>query len=94
VSEQFSRRVSTSELNKVLEAAVAAHQPPIFRGKRLKIFYMTQVSTKPPSFIVFVSKAQGIHFSYERYLLNKIREGFGFEGTPIRLFFRDNKRSD
>ncbi|MDY6848296.1 MAG: ribosome biogenesis GTPase Der [Thermodesulfobacteriota bacterium] len=94
VSEQFSRRVSTSELNKVLEAAVAAHQPPIFRGKRLKIFYMTQVSTKPPSFIVFVSKAQGIHFSYERYLLNKIREGFGFEGTPIRLFFRDNKKSD
>ncbi|WP_305043896.1 ribosome biogenesis GTPase Der [Geoalkalibacter sp.] len=92
VAAEYSRQVGTGELNKALERAVTAHPPAIFQGKRLKIFYATQVGTRPPSFVVFVNKAEGIHFSYERYLVNQIREAFGFKGTPIRLFFRDRER--
>jgi len=89
VALEYRRRITTSALNKALEEAVTAHQPPMFRGRRLKLFYATQVTTRPPTFVVFVSKAEGIHFSYQRYLTNKLRESFGFEGTPVRLFFRD-----
>ncbi|WP_305041848.1 ribosome biogenesis GTPase Der [Geoalkalibacter sp.] len=92
VAAEYSRQVGTGELNKALEKAVTAHPPAVFQGKRLKIFYATQVGTRPPSFVIFVNKAEGIHFSYERYLGNKIREAFGFQGTPIRLFFRDRER--
>ena len=91
VAEEYGRRISTGELNRVLESATATHPPPLFRGKPLKLLYMTQVAAKPPSFVIFASRAEGIHFSYERYLHNKLREAFGFQGTPIRLFFRDKK---
>jgi len=92
VMGQYARRVGTGELNRVIAAAVDAHQPPVVMGRRLKIYYGTQVSVKPPTFALFVSKPEGIHFSYERYLTNKIREAFGFNGTPLRLLFRGKEK--
>lgn len=91
VALEYSRKVTTGELNKVIEKAVTSHPPAVFQGKRLKVFYAVQVGVRPPTFVLFVSKAEGFHFSYERYLNNKIRGAFGFQGTPIRLFFRDRK---
>ena len=93
VMGEYRKRVGTGELNRVIAAATGAHPPPVVQGRRLKIYYATQVSTKPPTFTLFVSKPEGIHFSYERYLANKIREAFGFNGTPIRLLFRGKEKS-
>jgi len=92
VAEQFNQKVSTAALNKVLTDAVAAHPPAIYQGTRLKFFYMTQTAVRPPSFIIFVNKAEGVHFSYQRYLNNKIREAFGFAGVPLRVEYRDRQR--
>jgi GTP-binding protein len=72
----------------MLEDAVRLHQPPIVRGRRMKLFYMTQTGTCPPHFVIFANSAEEVHFSYERYLLNQIRETFGFGGVPLRLSFR------
>jgi GTP-binding protein len=88
VAEQYSRRASTPDLNRMLEDAVRLHQPPIVRGRRMKLFYMTQTGTCPPHFVIFANSAEEVHFSYERYLLNQIRETFGFGGVPLRLSFR------
>ena len=92
VMGQYSKRVGTGELNRVIAEATESHPPPVVTGRRLKIYYGTQVSTKPPTFALFVSKPDGIHFSYERYLMNQIREAFGFDGTPIRLLFRGKEK--
>jgi len=92
VAEEYVRRIPTPQLNKVLGEAVRDHQPPVFQGKRLKFFYITQDGIRPPSFVVFVNRAEGVHFSYERFLVNKLREAFGFTGTPLRLFFKDRER--
>lgn len=92
VMGEYGKRVGTGELNRVIGAATEAHPPPVVLGRRLKIYYGTQVSTRPPTFTLFVSKPEGIHFSYERYLANKIREAFGFTGTPIRLLFRGREK--
>ena len=92
VSEEFNRQVPTAALNKVLQEAEQAHQPPFFRGKRLKFFYMTQTAVRPPTFVVFVNKAEGVHFSYQRYLVNCLRQAFGFTACPIRLRFVDRER--
>jgi GTP-binding protein len=81
-------------LNKVLAEAERSHQPPVFQGKRLKFFYMTQVETRPPTFVAFVNKAEGVHFSYQRYLTNKLREAFGFSGVPIRIIYKDRERDE
>ena len=89
VASQNAMRVSTSVLNQVLNEAIAIVQPPTDKGKRLKIFYMTQASTKPPTFVVFVNDKQLFHFSYERYLVNQIRKEFGLEGTPVRIIARE-----
>lgn len=91
VSAEFNRKVPTSALNKMLKDAEQAHPPRVYQGKRLKLFYMTQTGVRPPSFLIFVNKAEGIHFSYERYLLNCLRESFGFAGCPIRLQFKDRE---
>lgn len=85
VNDQASFRVSTGLLNDVLNDALAMVQPPSDKGKRLKIYYMTQTGVKPPSFVVFVNDAELMHFSYTRYLQNTLRSNFGFEGTPIRF---------
>ncbi len=89
VASQNALRVSTAVLNQVLSEAVTIVQPPTDKGKRLKIFYMTQASTKPPTFVVFVNDKQLFHFSYERYLQNQLRKEFGLTGTPIRMMVRE-----
>ena len=94
VASQNAMRVSTSVLNQVLNEAIAIVQPPTDKGKRLKIFYMTQASTKPPTFVVFVNDKQLFHFSYERYLVNQLRKEFVLTGTPIRIIVREKKDKD
>ena len=89
VDEQNAMRISTGKLNDVLAAATARVQPPTDKGKRLKIYYMTQASTRPPTFVCFVNKAELFHYSYQRYIENQIREVFGLEGTPVRFVIRE-----
>ena len=89
VAEQNAMRVSTAILNQVINEAIAIVQPPTDKGKRLKILYGTQVSTKPPTFVIFVNNKELFHFSYERYLVNQIRKEFGLEGTPVRIIARE-----
>lgn len=89
VAAQNSMRISTSVLNQVINEAIAIVQPPTDKGKRLKIFYGTQVSSKPPTFVIFVNSKDLFHFSYERYLVNQIRTNFGITGTPIRVITRE-----
>ena len=91
VDEQNAMRISTGKLNDVLAAATARVQPPTDKGRRLKIYYMTQASTRPPTFICFVNDAELFHYSYQRYIDNQIREVFGLEGTPTRLIIRERE---
>lgn len=94
VNDQNSIRISTGKLNDILAYATARVQPPSDKGKRLKIYYMTQPSTKPPTFVTFVNSAQLFHFSYQRYIENQIRETFGLEGTPVRFIVRERGKDD
>ena len=94
VANQNTLRVSTAVLNQVLNEAIAIVQPPTDKGKRLKIYYMTQATTKPPTFVVFVNDKKLFHFSYERYLVNQIRKEFTLTGTPIRIMVREKKDKD
>ena len=89
VAEQNALRINTSTLNQVINEAIAIVQPPTDKGKRLKIFYGTQASTKPPTFVIFVNNKELFHFSYERYIVNQIRKEFGLEGTPVRIIVRE-----
>ena len=94
VIENHAMRIQTGVLNEILMEAVALQQPTSDKGKRLKLFYMTQVSTKPPTFVLFVNKKELMHFSYQRYIENRIRDTFGFMGTPIRIFIRERKEKE
>ena len=94
VAANNAMRMNTSVINQVLNEAIALVQPPTDKGKRLKIFYMTQASTKPPTFVVFVNDKQLFHFSYERYLINQLRKEFGLQGTPIRVIVREKNEKD
>ena len=89
VNENHSKRITTSNLNQVINEAIAIMQPPSDKGKRLKIFYATQASNKPPTFVIFVNQKDLFHFSYERYLVNQIRKEFNLIGTPIRVIVRE-----
>lgn len=91
-NENSTKRVSTGLLNDVLIEAVALNQPPSDKGKPLKIYYITQVSVKPPTFIIFVNNVELLHFSYKRYIENQIRDAFGFAGTPIHFIVRNKER--
>ncbi len=93
VNEQNSMRISTGKLNDVLAAATARVQPPTDKGKRLKIYYMTQASTRPPTFVCFVNSKDLFHYSYQRYIDNQIREVFGLEGTPTRYVIREREKN-
>ena len=86
-----SMRLATGVLNEIVAEAVAMQQPPSDKGKRLKIFYITQVSVKPPTFVVFVNDKKLMHFSYTRYIENRIRDAFGFRGTALRFIIRERK---
>lgn len=94
VASQNAMRVSTSVLNQVLNEAIAIVQPPTDKGRRLRVFYMTQATTKPPTFVVFVNDKDLFHFSYERYLVNQIRKEFGLTGTPVRMIVRERKEKE
>ena len=94
VIQNHSLRIQTGVLNEILMEAVAMQQPPSDKGKRLKLFYMTQVSTRPPTFVLFVNKKELMHFSYQRYIENRIRDTFGFAGTPIRILIRERKEKE
>ena len=91
IIENQTRRIQTGVLNEIISEATALNQPPSDKGKRLKIFYSTQVSVKPPTFVIFVNDKELMHFSYLRYIENQIREAFGFEGTPLRFYVRERK---
>lgn len=94
VAEQNAMRVATSVLNQVIADAVAINPPPTEKGQRLKILYATQVKIKPPTFVIFVNEPEIMHFSYQRYLENKLREAFGFEGTPLSMIIRGKKEDE
>ena len=91
VIENQTLRIQTGVLNEILTEAMAMKQPPSDKGKRLRIYYMTQVSVKPPTFVMFINDKELMHFSYTRYLENQIRNTFGFRGTPIRFIARERK---
>ena len=91
VQEQNSLRITTSVLNQVINEAIAIVQPPSDKGKRLRIYYGTQVATRPPTFVIFVNNKDLFHFSYERYLVNQIRKEFGLVGTPVRIIVREKE---
>lgn len=94
VIENHALRVGTGVLNEILSEAVAMKQPPSDKGKRLRLYYITQVSVKPPTFVIFINDKELTHFSYTRYIENKIRESFGFRGTPLRFIYRERKEKE
>jgi len=94
VSENHAMRVSTGVLNEIMAEAVALQQPPSDKGRRLRLYYITQVSVKPPTFVIFVNSRDLMHFSYARYIENQIRETFGFRGTPLRFIIREKNEKE
>jgi GTP-binding protein len=94
VYAESSKRITTGALNDVLGDAVARSQPPSDKGRRLKIYYMTQTGVNPPVFVMFVNDSELFHFSYQRYLENRLRETFGFAGTPIRFVIKNRSQGD
>lgn len=94
VSENHAMRVATGVLNEILMEAVALQQPPSDKGKQLRLYYITQVAVKPPTFVIFVNKKELMHFSYTRYIENQIRETFGFRGTPLRFIIRERGENE
>lgn len=94
VADMRYLRISTSRLNEVVQAAIRHHNPTVFRGKTLKIYYATQTRVNPPTFVFFVNDPQALHFGYERYLENQLRAAFGFKGTAIRMYFRARTKSE
>jgi GTP-binding protein len=94
VMEQYCRRVTTSELVHVFTDAIESHHAPLSHGRRVKFYFATQVATRPPAFVIFTNQPDNIHYSYERYLINKFREAFGFDGVPLRLMFRGRDKTD
>jgi len=94
VMEQYSHRVSTSELVRVFSEATDSHHAPLAHGRRVKFYFATQVSIRPPTFVIFTNQPDSVHFSYERYIINRFREAFGFNGTPLRLIFRGRDKED
>lgn len=91
VSENHAMRISTGVLNEIMSEAVALQQPPSDKGKRLRLYYITQAAAKPPTFVIFVNDRELMHFSYTRYIENQIRETFGFRGTPLKFIIRERK---
>ena len=92
VAEQARKRISTGSLNRYFNQWIEKLQPPLYKNRRVKLNYITQISTSPPTFLIYTNIPEGIHFSYERYLINRIRDAFSFEGVPIRLHFRKKRK--
>jgi GTP-binding protein len=85
--------VPTGELNQVFERLTKRHEPPLYRSKRVKYYYATQVSIKPPTFVLFVNYPEGVHFSYIRYIENNLRQAFGFHGSPLRIYAKRRREN-
>ncbi len=94
VIEEREKRVPTAELNRVFETLAARHEPPLYRAKRVKYYYITQVAIKPPTFVVFVNYPEGVHFSYLRYIENNLRDAFGFKGSPVRIYAKRRREQE
>ena len=94
VRENHAMRIQTGVLNEIMSEATAMQQPPSDKGKRLKLYYITQVAVKPPTFVIFVNDKELMHFSYTRYIENQIRDTFGFRGTPLRFIIRERKEGN
>jgi GTPase len=92
VFAQYNRRVTTGVVNRTLEQTIQKHEPPMVAGRRLKFYYATQSSVRPPTFVLFCNRPEAVHFSYERYLINQFREAFELTKSPIRLLFRGRQR--
>lgn len=92
IQRQFNERFATSDLNRLLEAATRHHEPPLHRGRRLKLYYTAQIKTAPPTFVVIANYPKAIHFSYQRYLTNRYREGLGLDRVPVKLIFKQKSR--
>jgi GTP-binding protein len=92
VYEQFCKKISTNRLNHILQDAVISHPPALHRGRRIKLLYTTQITTRPPTFAIVTNYPKEIHFSYHRYLLNTFRKELGLDKTPIKIVFRERKR--
>jgi GTP-binding protein len=92
--KEYTKRQSTGSVNRVLQTALDRHQPPVVKGRRLKLYFMTQVATCPPQFVIFANYADSVHFSYQRFVINIIREFFGFKGIPVRLYIRQRGDKD
>jgi GTP-binding protein len=91
VYDQYAKRIATGQLNRIMEKAIAKNEPSLHRGKRIKFYYAAQISTRPPTIVCFVNYPQAVHFSYKRYLLNRLREASGLDKTPIRMIFRQRE---
>ena len=94
IIENQTMRIATGVLNEIMSEAIALQQPPSDKGKRLKLYYITQVAVKPPTFVIFVNDKKLMHFSYTRYLENKIRDTFGFKGTSLKFIIRERKDNE
>ena len=94
VIQNHALRVATGVLNEIMMEAVAMQQPPSDKGKRLRLYYITQVAVKPPTFVIFVNDKELMHFSYTRYIENQIRNTFGFKGTPLKFIIRERKEKE
>jgi len=92
IAAERRRRIPTARLNKILSDAVTRHQPPAVKGRRPRFYYATQAAIEPPTFVLFAADAKSVHFSYRRFLENRIRDAFDFEGTPLRLIFRERAK--
>jgi GTP-binding protein len=88
IYQQYATRIGTGRLNQIIQAATEKNEPSLHRGRRIKFYYTTQVSTKPPTFVSFVNYPAAVHFSYHRYLINAVRQNTGLDATPVRLIFR------
>ena len=91
VVDNHALRISTGVLNEILTEAVAMQEPPSDKGKKLRLYYMTEVAVKPPTFVIFVNDKNLTHFSYTRYIENRMRDAFGFKGTPLKFIYRERK---
>jgi GTP-binding protein len=92
VYSQYQQKFPTNRLNLLLQKAVAAHPPPMHRGRRLKLYYTTQIGTKPPTFAIIANYPKGVHFSYHRFLTNQYRIGLGLDKSPVRIVIKERKR--
>jgi len=92
VDQEHKKKLTTGVLNQISHDSIARHQPPLIKGKQLKVYYATQTGIRPPKFTLFVNNSNLVHFSYNRYLENRIREAFGFNGSPIVLDYKNKRR--